>query len=146
MKAIIQIVKSAQVKTQEKIIGSIDEGLLIYIGFSQSDKEEILKKLAHKIVNLRVFDNEDGKIDKNILDLKNKKILLVSQFTLYADLSSRRPGFSKAMKADKASTLYKQLVNILSDLTDGRIETGQFQAHMEVESVNDGPFTLILEV
>ena len=145
MKAIIQVVDNANVEVFEKCVGKIEYGLLIYVGFHKNDTLDKIDKLANKIVNLRVFDNENGKIDKSLLDL-SYKVLLVSQFTLYADLSSRRPGFSNAMKAEQAKLFFEKLEQTINTLIPGRVETGQFQAHMHVSSTNDGPFTLILEV
>ncbi|MBC7660422.1 MAG: D-tyrosyl-tRNA(Tyr) deacylase [Chitinophagaceae bacterium] len=144
MKALIQRVTSASVSVDNVIVGKIGQGLLVFLGVAEGDRSEDASFLADKICNLRVFSNEDGKFDKSLIDVEGS-LLVVSQFTLLGDTSKgRRPNFQKAAKADDALRLYQ----LFRDAVLGagvRCETGQFQAHMEVSLVNDGPVTLMLE-
>ena len=150
MKAVVQRVKKAQVTVENKITGSITNGLLVYLGVSKNDTEKDAQWLADKIVNLRIFCDEQGKMNLSIPDLiasgrKEMKILAVSQFTLLGDcVKGRRPYFGEAADPEPANNLYSFFMEKICE--QGVIcEAGIFQAHMEVESVNDGPVTILLD-
>ena len=143
MKAVVTRVSSASVTIDENITGKIDNGFLVLLGIRTDDTSENAKKLAAKICNLRVFNDTEGKMN---LDLKSVdgSILVISQFTLYADTSSRRPGFTAAARPDVAIPLYELFVEECRNV-GFTVETGVFGAMMDVASVNDGPVTIILE-
>jgi D-tyrosyl-tRNA(Tyr) deacylase len=144
VKAVVQRVKSAQVAIEGRIVGRIKKGLLVLLGIKPDDTERDVKFLAEKIINLRIFSDEQDKMNLSLLDIKGE-ILIVSQFTLYGDCSKgRRPSFAKAALPEIAEKLYEQFIQEIkkSGLTT---QTGQFGAMMDVELVNDGPVTLILE-
>lgn len=142
MICLIQRVKRAEVKVEGKIISSINYGMLIFIGFEKTDKEELFEKAIDKILNLRIFDDEEGKLNKSILDIKGE-ILLVSQFTLAADIKrGRRPSFENAMEPEKSITFFEKFFEKLR-CSKLKIEKGQFGAKMEVSLTNDGPVTII---
>ncbi|MFW6022869.1 MAG: D-aminoacyl-tRNA deacylase [Halanaerobiaceae bacterium] len=144
MRAVIQRVKEASVSVDKDIIGAIDSGLLVFLGIGKEDSVDDIKYMVDKIVNLRIFEDEDGKMNLSTLDLKND-ILIVSQFTLYGDCrKGRRPGFSSAALPDNAEKLYEEFLNE-AEKTGLRIEKGKFQAYMNVELVNDGPVTLLID-
>ena len=143
MRAVVTRVASASVAIDGKTEGAIGKGYLILLGVGPDDTEEICDKLAEKICNLRVFEDENGKMNLN-LEQVGGEILVVSQFTLYADTSSRRPGFSGAAKPEKAVPLYERFM----DRCRGRgfhVEHGIFGADMQVQSVNDGPVTILYD-
>lgn len=144
MKALIQRVSSASVVVEGQIVGQIQRGYLVLLGVAEGDGDKDATFLAEKIVNLRLFPNDEGKFDKSIKDIEGE-ILLVSQFTLLGDASKgRRPNFQKAAKPDEAKRLYERVRAEIS--AQGLLcETGTFQAHMEVSLTNDGPVTLMLE-
>lgn len=144
MKALIQRVSSASVAVEGAVIGAIGQGILVFLGVAAGDEDKDAIQLADKIANLRIFPNEEGKFDRSVRDIQGE-ILLVSQFTLLGDASKgRRPNFQKAAKPDEANRLYKLFRDAI--LGQGLFcPTGQFQAHMEVSLVNDGPVTLMLE-
>lgn len=145
MRVLLQRVKQARVTVDSKIIGEIGSGLLLLIGISHDDIEASVDKMADKIVNLRIFEDENEKMNLSALDVE-AEVLVVSQFTLYADTSSgRRPGFSLAAKPEYAEPLIHYWVNALHKLGITKVATGEFGAHMEVELVNDGPVTIMLE-
>lgn len=143
MRAVVTRVKSASVEIDGKINGEIERGYLVLLGVGQEDTEKEAAHLAEKIANLRVFEDENGKMNLNLATVGGK-ILVVSQFTLYADLKSRRPGFSKAGKPDVAKELYEYFMACLKDCGFA-VEHGEFGADMLVTSVNDGPVTLIFD-
>ncbi|HPX33098.1 MAG TPA: D-aminoacyl-tRNA deacylase [Erysipelotrichaceae bacterium] len=144
MKIVIQRVKSAAVKIGGKQYSSINVGYLLLIGFSYSDDEDILLPMAKKLLELRINEDSQGKMNLSIIDIGGE-ILSVSQFTLYADCKKgRRPSFTNACPADKASQLYDKFNDILKE-SGLKVETGLFQAFMEVELINDGPVTVILD-
>ena len=144
MKAVVQRVGSAKVKVNDKITGSINKGLLVYLGIGKDDTEKEVDFFINKIVNLRIFEDENGKMNISALTL-GYDILVVSQFTLYGDVKKGfRPSFQDAAERDKANSLYQLFVNKLKE-TGLKVETGVFQAMMEVESINDGPVTIIIE-
>ena len=144
MKLVVQRSKNSKVLVDNKIVGKIDKGLVVLVGFTHSDTIEDIKKLTKKLVNLRIFDDENYIMNKSILDVKGE-ILSVSQFTLYADCKKgNRPSYINSMKADDARKLY-ELFNEEIKKYDIHLETGIFQADMLVEINNDGPVTIILE-
>ena len=143
MSAVVTRVNSASVTIGGQVEGAIEKGFLVLLGIGPQDSEEICDKLAEKICNLRVFEDESGKMNRN-LEQAGGSVLVVSQFTLYADTSSRRPGFSHAAKPDLAVPLYERFM----DQCRARgfaVEHGQFGADMQVESVNDGPVTILFD-
>ena len=143
MKAVVQRVKKASVKIDSKTIASINKGFLVLVGIYSNDSEVDVLKIAKKILNLRIFNNNEHKINLNISNIKGK-ILLVSQFTLCADTKKgNRPSFKKAMEPDKAQYLFNSLKNELSAYIT--TQSGKFGASMNVELINDGPMTIILD-
>ncbi len=144
MRAVIQRVSEAWVKVKGEIKGKIEEGFLILLGVAEEDTLEDADYLADKITNLRVFEDEDGKMNLSAIEL-NKEILVVSQFTLYGDCrKGRRPSFILAAKPERADELYQYFVEKVKE-TGLKVETGEFQAMMDVGLVNDGPVTLLLD-
>lgn len=144
MRAVIQRVHSARVEVEDKIIGQIGEGALVFLGVGREDNEEDCQYIADKISNLRIFHDDQGKMNRSLLDITGS-VLLVSQFTLYGDArKGRRPGFSDAAPPEIGERLYRKTAERLSKngLT---VETGQFQAHMQVHLCNDGPVTILLD-
>lgn len=143
MKVIVQRVKKASVEVEKKIVGEINEGFLLLVGFTEGDTIKNIEEMVKKIVNLRIMDDEDGVMNKSILDTKGS-ILSVSQFTLYADTKKgNRPSYINAMKGDKASPLYDLFNEELRKYVP--VETGIFGSEMQVSLINDGPITIILE-
>lgn len=141
MKVVIQRTKESNVKVNNKIVGQINKGLTILVGFSTNDTSKEIDYIVNKIVNLRIFDDENNIMNKSLLEVKGE-ILSISQFTLYADTSrGRRPSYIKAHK--NALSLYEEFNNKLRQYT--KVETGIFGADMEVSLINDGPVTIILE-
>lgn len=144
MRAVVTRVSSASVTIDGAVEGSIEKGFLVLLGVGPGDTEAVCDKLAEKICNLRVFEDENGKMNLN-LEQVGGSLLVVSQFTLYADTSSRRPGFSGAAKPDLAVPLYEQFMDRCRE-RGFRVEHGQFGADMKVASVNDGPVTILYEI
>ncbi|MCF7890238.1 D-tyrosyl-tRNA(Tyr) deacylase [Candidatus Bipolaricaulota bacterium] len=145
MKALIQVVENAEVKVDGKVEGSIDYGMLIFLGVKQGDGRTELEELLEKVVDLRIFPDEEGKMNLSIKDVRGE-ILVVSQFTLYADVNSgRRPGFSRAGDYEEAKLIYKNFVKRLEESLDTNVESGKFGSHMKVELINDGPITFLVE-
>ncbi len=144
MRCVVQRVSKASVTVDNQIVGKIDEGLLVLWGVGEQDGEEDCRWLVDKVVGLRIFEDEEGKMNRSILDVKGE-ILMVSQFTLYGDCrKGRRPSFSSAAPPEKAKALFDQAVAKMREY-DIKVETGIFQADMKVELVNDGPVTLLLD-
>lgn len=143
MKAVVTRVSSASVTIGGKVNGAIEKGYLILLGVGPNDTEEVAVKLADKICNMRVFEDENGKMNLS-LEQVGGSILCVSQFTLYADTSSRRPGFTDAAKPDLAIPLYEKFMAHCRQ-RGFAVEHGEFGADMQVASVNDGPVTLVLD-
>ena len=144
MRFVIQRVNEASVKVDNKEIGSINKGFLVLIGVSNEDTKEIADKMIKKMINLRIFDDADGKTNLALKDV-NGELLLVSQFTLYADCrKGNRPSFTEAGEPHRAEELYEYMVAKAREQVPV-VETGVFGAEMEVSLVNDGPFTVILE-
>ena len=143
MRAVITRVLSASVEIGGKTAGAIDKGFLVLLGVHEDDTEAEAKKIADKICGLRVFEDEAGKMNL-APDPETKGILIISQFTLFADCRSRRPGFSHAARPDKAIPLY-ELVIAECRARGFEVATGEFGAEMFVASVNDGPVTILLD-
>lgn len=144
MKTVIQRVKDASVTVDGSVVGSIDKGLLIYYGVEKGDSAELIAPLANKIANLRIFTDENGKMNLNIKDVGGG-ILVVSQFTLCANLKSgNRPGWDKAELPEIAEKYYLQFIDCFRAL-GFRTEHGTFGAHMHVRYENDGPVTILIE-
>jgi len=143
MRVVCQRVKSAQVKVENQIVGKISKGYLLYIGFHINDSIDEVKKMATKVSKLRVFEDEQGKLNLNLSQVSGE-ILAVSQFTLYGDVKgNHRPSFTEACRPEQANSLYEAFVHELQN--EFHVEKGVFQAHMEVESINDGPVTILIE-
>ncbi len=144
MRIVIQNVKDATCKVDNKIVGEISHGFLILVGFTHFDNKEIVDKLVNKIVKLRVFPDENGKTNLSLKDI-NGEILSVSQFTLYASIKDgNRPSFVDAMKPIEASALYDYFNTKLRE-SGINIQTGIFGADMKLGFINDGPFTLMID-
>ena len=143
MRAVVTRVKSAYVDVENRRVGEIGPGFLVLLGVGPEDTEENARCLADKVCGVRVFEDENGKMNLNIQSAGGE-ILAVSQFTLYADLKSRRPGFSHAAQPSVAEPLYEKFAEECRS-RGFTVKTGVFGAHMEVGSVNDGPVTLIFD-
>ncbi|MCI9051209.1 MAG: D-tyrosyl-tRNA(Tyr) deacylase [Lachnospiraceae bacterium] len=144
MRAVIQRVSHACVKVETKTIGSIEKGYLILLGVTDSDTKEDVQRIVKKLVNLRIFSDENDKINLSIQDVKGS-ILVVSQFTLYADCKKgNRPSFVNAASKELANSLYEYFIEECKK-TISNVQHGSFGAHMEVSLINDGPFTIILD-
>ena len=145
MKVVLQTVKNAHVDILGKTVGSISNGYLLLVGFTDGDDKEIVNKMVDKIIKLRVFADEHRQINLSLADV-NGRILSISQFTLYANTKGgRRPSFVEAMKPHEAELLYEYFNSTLELQSGQHIETGVFGADMDVYSINDGPFTLVLD-
>lgn len=143
MRAVVTRVKNARVEIGGRVNGAIDRGYLVLLGVGPNDTEAQAVKLADKICNLRVFEDENEKMNLN-LEAVGGSILVVSQFTLYADVKSRRPSFSGAAKPDLAIPLYEKFMALCAD-KGFRVEHGEFGADMQVYSQNDGPVTILFD-
>ena len=144
MRAVVQRVKSARVEVDSEIIGEISSGLLVFLGIGKEDTEEDADYLLEKIINLRIFEDEDEKLNLSALDL-DKDLMLVSQFTLFGDCrQGRRPSFFEAAPPAEAQKLYNYLVEE-AEKSELKIATGEFQAMMDVTLVNDGPVTILVD-
>lgn len=145
MKLVVQRVLSADVKVDGKTVGEIKKGYLVLMGAGIGDTEADADRLAEKLVKLRIFSDENDKINLSLKDVSGE-LLIVSQFTLYADCrKGNRPSFVNAEEPRRANELYEYFVRKCRTLTDSAVETGIFGADMKVSLVNDGPFTVILE-
>lgn len=145
MKLVVQRVKKSNLKIKNKLYSSINTGMLILIGISKNDNYEMAKQLANKIIKLRIFNDDNGKMNKNIMQIKGE-VLVVSQFTLYADTNKgNRPSFINAAKPELAISLYNHFIDELQKLISSKVRTGKFGADMKIELINDGPVTIILE-
>ncbi len=144
MRAVIQRVSKASVQVAGKTTGKIEAGLLVLLGIHHDDGSKEIKWMTDKICSLRIFDDSMGKMNLSLLDTKGA-ILVVSQFTLYGDCrKGRRPGYSNAAPPEHANKLYEQFITQLKNHTQN-VASGKFQTHMEVNLVNDGPVTLLLD-
>ena len=144
MRIVVQRSKNASVTVNEKVIGEIEKGLVLLVGVTHDDTINDANYLADKIVNLRIFEDENGKMNLSLLDVGGS-ILSISQFTLYGDCrKGRRPNFMAAAKPEQALNLYQYFNQVLSE-KNVVVETGEFGAEMDVALINDGPVTLILD-
>lgn len=144
MRALVQRVSGASVTVEGEVVGSIDEGLVVLIGIHQDDDEEDAAYIVNKTVNLRIFNDEDGRFDLSALDTSSD-LLVISQFTLYGDTRrGRRPSFSHAMPPGPATVLFDQTLRLFEQ-TGLKVQTGRFQAHMLVSMHNDGPVTVMID-
>ncbi len=144
MRVVLQRVSHASVTVEEKVIGQIQRGFLLLVGVTHDDVMEDMEYLVRKIVQMRIFEDEEGKLNRSIQDIGGE-ILSVSQFTLYADTKKgNRPSFSKAAPGDVALEMFEQFNGLLRE-TGIPVETGQFGADMKVELLNDGPVTILLD-
>lgn len=145
MKLVIQRVTCSNLYIDGSLISQIKQGLVVLIGISKSDSENVIDKLVKKLLNLRVFEDENSKMHYSILDIEGE-ILLVSQFTLYADTKKgNRPSFINAADPKNAELLYNKFLEKLHIVLGDNIKTGRFGANMQIELVNDGPVTIIVE-
>ena len=143
MKVVVQRVINAKVEVDNNIVGSIDKGLMVLVGFTDTDNIESIKYIVNKIINLRIFEDKEGIMNKSVLDISGE-ILSVSQFTLYGDTSKgNRPSYIKALKGDEAIKLYDLFNNELSKYI--KVSTGVFGSDMNVSFTNVGPTTIIIE-
>lgn len=144
MRSVIQRVKRASVSVDHNVVGEIEQGLLVLLGIQSSDTKKEIDWMTDKIVNLRIFEDSEGKMNRSLLDI-NKQMLIVSQFTLYGDCrKGRRPGYSSAAPPEIAEPLYEQFIQKVTE-TGIQTESGSFGAMMDVELINDGPVTLLLD-
>lgn len=144
MKAVIQRVSQASVIVDGQTVSSINQGFLALISFEQGDEEKDLKYMAQKILQLRIFDNEEGKFDLSLKDIGGE-LLVVSQFTLSGDVrKGNRPDFTKALSSTEAMKMYQKFINLLRNEYPDKVKEGVFQAHMEISLVNDGPVTILI--
>lgn len=144
MRFVIQRVEQAKVTVEGQVIGEITKGYMVLLGISEDDTREIADKMVQKMINLRIFQDENGKTNLSLKDVAGG-LLLVSQFTLYADCKKgNRPSFVKAGPPDMAKELYEYIINQCRKQVQ-QVETGEFGADMRVELVNDGPFTILLD-
>lgn len=143
MRAVVTRVSSASVTINGEVKGSIGKGFLVLLGIAVKDTEKEVERLAAKVCNLRVFEDLDGKMNLSLADVKGS-ILIVSQFTLYADCKSRRPGFTKAARPETAIPLYELFISQCRE-AGFIVQTGSFGADMAVASVNDGPVTILID-
>ncbi len=144
MRAVVQIISKGQVTVDDKVVGAVSSGLLIYLGIGNCDSNKDVEYMVGKVTNLRIFEDSEGKMNLSLLDVAGE-LLVISQFTLMGDCrKGRRPNFMYAAKLEIASELYGEFVDGCRDLGI-KVETGVFQAHMHVESTNDGPVTVIVD-
>ena len=144
MRACVQRVNRASVTVANEVIGAIDDGLLVLLGVEDDDQYEDARYLADKITQLRIFEDDDGKMNRSLKDTGGR-MLVVSQFTLLGDCRrGRRPSFVRAAAPDSAVALYEQFASIVTE-AGIHVERGKFRAHMDVELVNDGPVTILLD-
>jgi len=144
MRAVVQRVKKAEVKVNKKVVGSIDKGVLIFLGVAKEDSEKDCEYLANKIAHLRIFPDDQKPMNKSLIDVGGSA-LVVSQFTLLGDCrKGRRPSFTEAAEPERAKELYNKFIEILKGMNI-HVETGIFQEMMEVHLINDGPVTMLLD-
>lgn len=145
MRAVLQRVSNAKVEIENTTKGQINSGLLVLLGIEETDTVEDLQWLANKIINMRIFSDENGLMNKSLLDI-NGDVLLISQFTLFAlTQKGNRPSFINAAKPDFAKQMYNQMIQELNKLLNKSIQTGEFAADMKVSLLNDGPVTIIMD-
>ena len=145
MRAIVQRVSKGKVTVEDQTIGAIEKGFVVLLGVGQEDNDKDIEYLADKIMNLRVFEDENGKMNISLTDMGGE-LLIVSQFTLYGDCrKGKRPSYDKAARPEAAEELYNRFVDYCRRNYSVKVETGKFQAMMMVEINNDGPVTLMLD-
>jgi len=145
LRAVVQRVAQASVTVSDNIVAQIEKGLLVFLGISKSDQESDISWMTDKIVNLRIFEDDQNKMNRSLLDV-NGELLIVSQFTLYGDCrKGRRPSFTDSASPDDARALYDKFLSFLKEKYTINVQQGEFQAHMRVNIVNDGPVTLLLD-
>lgn len=145
MKVVVQRVKRASVTVDNEITGSIEHGLLLLVGITSNDTDEEMRWMCEKILKLRIFEDDDGKMNQSVSDV-NGGIIVVSQFTLYGNAKKgNRPSFIEAARPEKAEPMYEEMIQYFKEHSPLNIQSGIFGAMMDVELVNDGPVTLILE-
>lgn len=145
MKVVVQRVRSSSVKVDDKPVGSVGRGLMVLVGIHRDDTGEEVEWISDKIGKMRIFDDKDGQMNLSVEDVEGE-ILLVPQFTLYGDArKGNRPSYIDAADPDKAEALFDYMVEYMRENRKAKIATGVFGAHMQVELVNDGPVTIILE-
>lgn len=145
MKGLIQVVKEAKVTSNEQTLGKISRGLTVFLGICDGDSLEDAEYLADKLVQLRIMQDDEGKMNLSVQDVGGE-LLIVSQFTLCGEISSgRRPSFSHAADYSEAEKIYRYYLSYLKENTDLTVEAGEFGAYMDVELINDGPVTFMLE-
>jgi D-aminoacyl-tRNA deacylase len=144
MRAVVQRVKYSKVEVNKKTIGEIQKGLNVLIGISKDDTDEDIKYIKDKIINLRIFEDKNGKLNKSLIDIDGE-LLIISQFTLYGDCRhGRRPGFTDALGGEAAKEMYEKFVQTCR-VSIQKVETGEFGADMLVTILNDGPVTLLID-
>lgn len=145
MRVVVQRVKRASVTVAKKVTGSIEQGLLLLVGIHNTDTQEQLRWVCDKVLKLRIFEDKEGKMNRSVSDV-NGGILVVSQFTLYGDArKGTRPSFIEAARPEVAEPMYEEMIQYFREQSTLNIQTGIFGATMNVELLNDGPVTLILE-
>lgn len=145
MKILLQRVKYATVSIDGEIYSSINQGLLLLVGFTHEDNHNVIEQMVKKCIELRIFNDENGKMNKSLLDI-NGEIMSVSQFTLYANCQKgRRPSFDKSQKPDIAIENYEYFNKYINNIYNIEVKTGFFGADMQIEFVNDGPVTIMLD-
>ncbi len=145
MRAVIQRVKKTKVIVDDKIIDSIDYGLLIFLAIHIDDEKKVIQKMADKIINMRIFEDDRQKMNLSVKEVGGE-IMVVSQFTLYGDCKrGNRPSFIKSARPEKAEKYYNKFIDILKD-KEFKVATGKFGAFMEVNLINDGPTTIVLDI
>ena len=142
MKLVVQRVTNASVEVEGSIVGEIGEGLMVLVGFGENDTQKEAEYLAKKLVKLRIFHDENGRMNRSVKDIGGK-LLLVPQFTLYAHTKKNRPSFHKALAPDKATELFDYFTSKCREEIE--VETGEFGAYMKVSLLNNGPVTILLE-
>lgn len=144
MRAVVQRVSRAEVRVDDKIVGRVDKGLLIYLGVGKEDSVVDIEYMAEKVTGLRIFEDENGKMNLSVKDIGGE-ILAISQFTLYGDVrKGKRPSFTDSAAPDKGEELYNQFINNIQNMGVG-VDKGIFGAHMMIDYVNDGPVTILLD-
>ena len=145
MRVVIQRVKNASVRVDEQVVGAIDHGLLLLLGITQEDSAEDVEWLCRKIVQMRIFGDENDLMNKSLLDIDGE-VLVISQFTLHASTKKgNRPSFIAAARPEQAIPLYEQFINVIQDYVPKKVQTGIFGADMKVNLLNDGPVTITMD-
>lgn len=144
MRAVVQRVKEAGVKVDNKIVGKISKGLLVFLGVGEEDSEIDLNYLVHKILGLRIFQDENDKMNLSVQDI-NGEILVISQFTLYGDVrKGKRPSFIKSAHPEIGNRFYEEFITKINE-SGVTVESGKFGAHMDIDLINDGPVTILID-